>query len=182
MKKLLTSVLAIAFFASTLTLSAQDDMAKTEKAAASPFSKVEQKVGTTDVTIEYSRPGVKDRKIFGELVPYDKQWRTGANAVSKITFSKDVTVEGKALKAGSYALLTTPGKTSWGVHFFTYTEGSSGAYKDAKPAATVNVASVDMGEVTVESFMIFIDGLRDDSAVLGIVWDSTYVPLALGVK
>ncbi|GLR18523.1 DUF2911 domain-containing protein [Portibacter lacus] len=176
MKKLLTSVLAIAFFAFTISVNAQD------KAAPSPFSKVEQKVGTTDVTIEYSRPGVKDRKIFGELVPYGKQWRTGANAATKITFSKDVMVEGKTLAAGTYALFTTPGQSSWAVHFFEFGESGAGSYGDKKPKLTVNVNSVDLGAVGVESFLIFIDQLRDTSGVLSIVWDTTLVPVQLTVK
>jgi hypothetical protein len=177
MKKLLTSVLAIAFFACTLNLTAQD-----EKAAPSPFSKVEQKIGTTDVTVEYSRPGVKDRKIFGELVPFDKKWRTGANAATKVTFSKDVTVQGAAVPAGTYAVFTTPGKTSWDVHFFTFGEAGAGAYNDATPVATVKTEPVDLGDIKIESFMIFFDMLRDNSAQMIMTWDSTAVFLALGVK
>lgn len=177
MKKLLTSVLAIAFLACTVNLTAQD-----EKAAASPFSKLEQKIGTTDVTVEYSRPGVKDRKIFGELVPYDKKWRTGANAATKITFSKDVTVEGKAVPAGTYAVFTTPGKTSWDVHFFTFDKPGAGAYNDATPAVTVEAEPVDLGDIKIESFLIFFDMLRDDSAQMWMTWDNLAVPLALGVK
>lgn len=170
--------LAIAFLACSVSMNAQD-----EKAAPSPFAKVEQKVGTTDVTIEYSRPGVKGRTIFGDLVPYDKRWRTGANSVTKITFSKDVTVGGKALAAGSYALMSTPGKASWDLHFFTYVDGSGRSYPaDAKPALTVTAAAQNMGEVAVESFMIMIDGLRDDSANLMLVWDNIAVAAPLGVK
>ncbi|SFG18905.1 Protein of unknown function [Salegentibacter agarivorans] len=74
----------------------------------SPFTKVEQKVGLTDVTLEYSRPGMRDREIFGDLVPYGEVWRTGANENTKITFSDDVTVQGKELKAGTYAIYTIP--------------------------------------------------------------------------
>lgn len=178
MKKLLTSLLTIAFFAFALSISAQD-----EKAAPSPFAKVEQKVGTTDVTIEYSRPGVKERKIFGDLVPYGKRWRTGANSVTKITFSKDVMVGGNKLAAGSYALMTTPAMSSWDVHFFDYVDGSGGSYPaDAKPALTVKAEPQNMGDVRVESFMIMIDGLRDDSGTLMMVWDNIAVGVELGVK
>ena len=74
----------------------------------SPAATVTQTIGLTEVSVEYSRPGVKGRTIFGDLVPHDKVWRTGANAVTKITFSDDVTVEGKDLSAGSYAILTKP--------------------------------------------------------------------------
>ena len=178
MKKIMPFMLAIAFVAFSFAINAQD-----EKAQPSPFSKVEQKVGTTDVTIEYSRPGVKGRTIFGDLVPYDKRWRTGANAVTKITFSKDVTIEGKTLAAGSYALMTTPGSSSWKLHFFDYKDGSGRSYPaDAKPALTVSAPSANMGEVKVESFLITIDGLRDDSASLMLVWDNIAVTASLGVK
>lgn len=170
-------MLALAFFASTLTLNAQDD-----KPAPSPFTKVEQKVGTTDFTLEYSRPGVKDRKVFGKLVPYDKRWRTGANAVTKVMISKDIKVEGKDLAAGTYALFTTPGTSNWDVHFFQYGEGSPNSYGEAKPALTVSVAPLNMGDVAVESFLIFFDQLRDTSGTLMIAWDNIAVPVQLMVK
>lgn len=177
MKRLLTTVLAIAFLAATITLNAQDD-----KPAPSPFTKIEQKVGTTDVTIEYSRPGVKGRTIYGDLVPYDKKWRTGANAVTKIEFSKDVKVEGKALAAGTYALMSTPGRSSWDIHFFEYGAGSPNSYNEAKPVLTVSVAPLNMGDVAVESFLIFIDQLRDTSGTLMLAWDNIAVPVQLMVK
>src|SRR5690606_24639019 len=72
----------------------------------STFTKIEQVVGLTDVTLEYSRPNMKGRVIVGDLVPYDKVWRTGANARTKITFSDDVQVDNTTLKAGTYAILT----------------------------------------------------------------------------
>jgi DUF2911 family protein len=79
----------------------------------SPNAKITQTVGLTDITVEYSSPGVKGRKIWGALVPYDTLWRAGANAVTKITFSKDVKVDGKPVPAGSYAFFVIPGKSSW---------------------------------------------------------------------
>lgn len=80
---------------------------------ASPAAQISQKVGLTDVSVEYSRPSMKGRKIFGELVPYGQVWRTGANAATILTFSTDVKVEGRNLPAGSYALYSIPGKSSW---------------------------------------------------------------------
>ena len=82
--------------------------AQIQTPAPSPFAKVEQKVGLTDVSLEYSRPNMRGRTIFGGLVPYDKIWRTGANARTKISFSDDVTVNGQELKAGTYAIFTKP--------------------------------------------------------------------------
>src|SRR5205823_9641550 len=83
--------------------------------AASPAQTTKQSFALGDITLDYSRPAVKGRTIFGDLVPYDNVWRTGANATSKITFSTDVKLEGKEVKAGTYGLFTIPGKTSWEV-------------------------------------------------------------------
>src|SRR5210317_1306415 len=79
----------------------------------SPMAKIEQVVGLTDVSVEYSRPAMRGRTIFGGLVPYGKVWRTGANANTKITFGNDVTIDGKELKKGSYAIFTIPNENSW---------------------------------------------------------------------
>ncbi len=78
--------------------------AQIQTPAPSPSSTLEQKVGLTDVTVKYSRPAMRGRTIFGDLVPFDAIWRTGANENTTISFSDDVTVEGKPLKAGTYAI------------------------------------------------------------------------------
>jgi hypothetical protein len=91
--------------------------AQVKTPAPSPHSKTEQKVGLTDITIDYSRPSMRGRTIFGDLVPFDKTWRTGANANTKITFSDDVSIDGKKLKKGTYAIYTIPNKESWDVIF-----------------------------------------------------------------
>lgn len=148
--------------------------------AASPSSKVTQMAGTTEITIEYSRPSLKGRTIFPDLHKYGEIWRTGANAATKITFSKDVKVEGKSLSAGSYAILTKPGATTWDVMFYPYGESGWNTYSSKDPAASVTVNSEQI-DCVVESFIIDINELRDDSAVLGFIWGSTYVPVSLGV-
>ncbi len=89
---------------------AQPDLPK-----PSPNAKVSQFIGLTEITVEYSCPAVKGRKIWGELVPYDKMWRTGANQATKITFSRDATFGDQVVPAGSYALFTIPGKGAWTV-------------------------------------------------------------------
>src|SRR5215470_15393491 len=80
---------------------------------ASPAATLKQRVGLTDVEVEYSRPGVKGRKIYGGLVAFGEVWRTGANTATKITFSTDVKIEGTAVPAGAYALYTIPGEAEW---------------------------------------------------------------------
>lgn len=175
MKKILFSALFLCCGILMTTSMAQ------ERRAPSPASKVEQRVGLTDITIEYSRPSMKDRKIMGELVPYGKQWRTGANSATKITFSDDVTVGGKALAAGSYALFTVPGETSWKVRFYPYEKSSAGSYGEATAAAEVMSEPFELG-CTVESFLININNLRDNSAQLQLVWENTGVGVDIGVK
>ncbi len=149
--------------------------------AASPSAKVEAMAGTTTITIEYSRPSMKDREIFGGLLKYGEPWRTGANAPNKITFDKDVMVEGKSLAAGSYTITTVPGKESWEVSFHVHEGGGSNAYFEKTPAVKVMVEPV-MLECTVETFLIDVQDLRNTSATLGLAWENTYVPIALGVK
>ena len=147
--------------------------------AASPSSTVKQTVGLTDVTIEYSRPSMRGRTIFGDLVPYGKIWRTGANKNTTIEFSTDVTIDGQELKAGSYAIFTTPGESSWEIVFYSDTNnwGTPQEWDDSKVAAKTT-AEVYAMPMDVESFMIVIDELSNDSATLGILWEKTYV----GVK
>ena len=123
---------------------------------ASPSAKVEQKVGLTDVTLEYSRPGVKGRTPFGKL------WRTGANANTKITFSDDVKIAGQELKAGSYAIYTKPTATTWEVYFYNDTKnwGTPQKWDDTKVAATTTVKATKLAS-NVESFTISIDNPLD---------------------
>ena len=148
----------------------------------SPLGMVSQRVGLTDVAIEYSRPGVKGRTIFGDLVAFGKTWRTGANSNTKVTFSSDVTIDGQTLKAGSYGLYSVPNKDSWEVMFYTESDknGVPGDWDDSKVAAktTVNVQALPMN---VETFTISINDVTSTSAVLGILWEKTYVAVTFEV-
>ena len=115
MNRQTTLLLIILFVAGLNGLTAQQINTPTP----SPLAKLEQRVGLTDIIITYSRPSVKGRTIFGDLVPYGKLWRTGANMATKISFSDDVKIEGQELKAGEYALFTIPGKEKWTLIFNT---------------------------------------------------------------
>ena len=147
--------------------------------APSPSAKLKQSVGLTEVTVEYSRPSMRGRTIFGDLVPFDKVWRTGANSRTKITFSENVTIDGQELKAGSYAIFTKPSAQSWEVYFYTEYQGGGapGEWDETKVAAKT---TVDVNAMTwpVESFTMSIDDLSDNGATLGMLWEKTYV----GVK
>ncbi len=171
MKKLLLSLFVVAISTGA--------NAQLKTPASSPSSKLEQTVGLTDVSVEYSRPGVKGRTIFGDLVPYGKVWRTGANANTKVTFSDDVTIDGKELKKGTYALYTKPGKSSWEVIFYSDAKnwGTPREWDDKKVALSTTAKVMKM-PMKIESFTITIDDLTDNSAILGMLWENAYV----GVK
>ena len=145
----------------------------------SPFSKVEQTVGLTDVTLEYSRPNMRARTVFGDLVPYGKVWRLGANTNTKITFTTDVTVEGKELKAGTYALFAIPTENNWEIVFYS-SAGNWGAPQelDASKIAAKVSAEVYPMPMNIETFTMSFDDLSSNGATLGIMWSNVYV----GVK
>lgn len=148
----------------------------------SPFTKIEQKVGLTDVTLEYSRPSMRGRAVFGNLVPYGKLWRTGANQNTMITFSDAVTVDGQTLKPGSYAIFATPNETSWEVVFYADTQnwGTPGKWDDAKVSAKTTIETNDL-PMDIETFTIGFYNLTSNSADLGIMWENTYAAVKFEV-
>jgi len=148
----------------------------------SPAAKMEQVVGLTDVTIEYSRPSMSGRTIFGNLVPFGEVWRTGANANTKITFSDDVSIDGKELKKGTYAIYTIPNATSWEVIFYSdATNWGNPAKWDESKVALKTTATVQQLPMKVESFTLMLNDLKNDSAELGILWENTYVSVKFEV-
>ena len=176
MKKVLATLLTIVSF-SVLSF------AQIKSPQPSPNCELEQKVGLTEIEIAYSRPGAKDRAIFGAdgLVPFGEMWRTGANAATTISFDKDVTVEGQALKAGDYALYTIPGKNEWTVIFYTDLTnwGVPQEYKAENEALKVMVKPVSLNR-HVETFTIGINNIRNASCDLELTWEKTLVPVQLG--
>ncbi len=151
--------------------------------APSPGSKVTQAVGLTEITIEYSRPGVKDREIFGGLVPYGELWRTGANQATKISFDKDVTIGGQKCKAGSYAILTVPNKDEWKFNLYTYESGNFGTYIEKEPAVSF-MAKTESDEWSMWSFTMGFGEVKSSSAMLWVMWDKTRVgvPIEVGTE
>lgn len=144
--------------------------------APSPTQKITQKVGLTDVTLEYSRPGMKGRTIFGNLVPFGKIWRTGANANTKITFSTDVTIDGKQLEKGTYAIFTKPNKESWDIFFYSdATNWGTPKTWDETKVALQTAVSVQEIPMDIETFTISIDDINNNGAVIGIMWEKAYV-------
>jgi hypothetical protein len=168
MKKIILSLFISAFGFNT------NSQIKTPQPSTS--QKIEQAVGLTNITLEYSRPNMNGRAIFGDLVPYGSVWRTGANANTKITFSTDVTIDGKSLKKGTYAVFTKPNQGSWEVIFYSDATnwGTPGTWDESKVAlqTTVNVQEMPMN---VETFTMTFDDITNDSAHIGILWEKVYV-------
>lgn len=148
--------------------------------APSPFGKIEQKIGLTDVTVEYSRPGMRGRTIFGDLVPFGEIWRMGANANTIITFSDNVMIEGKELKKGSYSIYSKPQKDSWEVMFYSSTDnwGVPQNWDEEKVALKVSAETMEM-PMTMETFTIVIDELKNDGANLNFIWENTIAVLEM---
>jgi len=153
--------------------------------APSPTAKVSQMVGLTEVNLEYSRPSMKDRAIFGKgeksLVQYGKMWRTGPNRVTKITFSTDVSVGGSDVKKGTYAILTVPGKKEWTVNFYEHKSTSWSSYKEAEPAASFKVKS-NKSPMSIETFTMMFGDMGRGTAKLHIMWEKTMVSIPMDTK
>ena len=149
----------------------------------SPFSKIEQVVGLTDVTINYSRPALRNRVIMGELVPYGEMWRAGANANTTIEFSDAVVLGGQKLEAGKYAIFIRPGVSMWEVFFYTKTDngGLPGEWDPKAVAAVAEIPTTTL-ENPVESFTISIDDLDQNGAQLNFRWEKTQTSLKLEVQ
>ena len=148
----------------------------------SPLSKVEQVVGLTDVSVEYSRPSMKGRTIFGNLVPFDKLWRTGANKNTQITFGDDVKVGGSELKKGTYAIFTKPSKENWEVIFYSDANnwGTPREWDDSKVAAKTTVKTNTL-PFNVETFTIMFSDFKMDGATMNIVWENTEAAIKIEV-
>ncbi|MBS1937945.1 MAG: DUF2911 domain-containing protein [Bacteroidetes bacterium] len=169
MKQILLPVAALAL---CLTTNAQD------LPQASPSGEVEQVVGLTKVEVDYSRPSVRDRRIFGELLPYDKVWRLGANANTTFEVSGPVEIEGQKLDKGKYSMFAIPHEGVWEIIFNKNTElwGENGR-KEAEDVLRVK-AKAEPCEFT-ETLTITFDDVKDDKARLDIRWEKTRVLLTL---
>ena len=156
--------------------------------APSPAGSVTTVVGLTDVKIDYSRPRIKGRKIFGEgtgfVTPYGSIWRTGANDGTKISFSDDVTVEGVKVPAGQYLIFTWPGAAEWTFSLYKDLElgGNTTKYDKTKEAANFKVKSEKLAE-KVETLTFNIGDISDDSktAKVQLMWENTSVKFTVGV-
>jgi len=166
-------------FALTLLIAAAPAYAQIKTPAPSPGAKFSQDVALLKVEVDYSRPSVKGRKIFGDLVPFGEMWRTGANASTKVTFSENVKVGGVDLPKGTYALYTIPDEKEWTIIFYKNTSfgGVPGKdFNEADVAARFMVAPAKLKE-PVETFTIAINDLKNSGADLELTWENTKVSI-----
>ena len=147
--------------------------------APSPTQNVKQDFGLASIELSYSRPAVKGRKIFGDLVPYGQVWRTGANQATTITFGDEVTIGGVKLPAGKYGILTIPDKKSWTIIISKQTDITSPqGYKKDMDAVRVT-ANVSSTKSTVESFTMQFANVKPTTCDLQIMWDKSAVVLPI---
>lgn len=173
-----SSLLAfVAWFAAATSALAQQ---VPELPAPSPKARVEQRVGLTDFAVEYSSPGVKARKIWGGLVPYDTPWRTGANAPTRLTSSRDFVFAGKAVPAGSYALYTIPTSADFTVVLSNSTESWNGGFP-----ATTEVARVTLKPSSLvrprERMTFLFSETTDDATRLDLEWERLRLSIPIQV-
>lgn len=173
MKKILFTAIA------ALSLVISDAQLRTP--APSPSQTIKQDFGLSSVELSYSRPAMKGRKIFGDLVPFGKVWRTGANNATTLTFGEEVTIGGTKVPAGKYGLLTIPDKKSWTIIISKQTDVTSpAAYKQDQDVVRVEAKTLEMNS-TMESFTIQFADVKPTSCELHIMWDKTAVALPITV-
>lgn len=168
-------------FAAMALLVATGALAQVQTPRPSPKASLMQNVGITEVTINYNRPGVKGRTIWGALVPHDKVWRTGANEATTIEFSSDVLINGNKLTKGLYSLHTIPNATEWTVIFNSVAEQwGSYSYDEAKDALRVKVKPEPADH---REWMTFeINEMTTDTAKVVLRWEKVAVPFTIDTK
>lgn len=148
----------------------------------SPKCKMEQQVGLTNFTLQYARPSVRERKIFGDLIPYEKVWRLGANENTKISFDDNIYIDGKELKAGTYAMYAAPGKKSWTIYFYSeYNNwGLPQNWEESKIAlkGAFDVEKIDHTEILSIDFSL----MNSDGGTIQIKWENTLVSIPFTLK
>jgi tetratricopeptide (TPR) repeat protein len=177
----LTSFRSVLFVCALLSLTRVAVHAQEATPTPVPFPQtsqhalVKQRVGLTDIEVDYSRPNKNKREIFGGLVPWEKVWRTGANAATKIKFSDAVTLGDKEVPAGEYGLFTIPKANEWTI---ILSKKAELPYKPDADVARVTAAPIGVAE-ELETFTIGFNDLRTDSATMFLAWDKTVVPVKL---
>ncbi|MDX1652537.1 MAG: DUF2911 domain-containing protein [Brumimicrobium sp.] len=157
------------FFSLSLLATAQVEIPQ-----LSPRAIVKQIVGLTNFTLDYSRPSVRERKIFGELLPYGELWRTGANKNTTLSFDTEITFGGTKVKAGSYAVFMKINEKTWDIYLYADTEnwGTPKKWEEEKVVATVSVP-VKKSSTFTETFTISFDNLSVEDLQLNFSWENS---------
>lgn len=155
--------------------------AQLQSPRVSPLSEVKQTIGLSEVTVKYNRPAVRDREVFGKMIPYGKRWRTGANENTTITFSDPVDLGNETLAAGTYALYTQPDTNQWEIIFYKDTSnwGMPRNWDDDKVALSLKIPSKN--HAFVESFTIGFENVTLTGADLTLSWENTKVCVPFSV-
>lgn len=165
----------IALAAGLLTAVLFTDAQQLQTPQPSTTTTVKQNFGLGSIELSYSRPNMKGRKVFGDLVPFDKVWRTGANNATTLTFSDDVTIGGTSVKAGKYGLLTIPGATEWTIIISKQTDVTSpAAYKQDMDVVRLKAKPMEM-PWNIETFSIMFNNVKDNSIDVFMMWEKTAV-------
>lgn len=146
----------------------------------SPGASVSQVIGTTDVSVKYSRPLLRGRDVFGGVVAYDKVWRTGANGTNQITFSNDVMIAGQKLAAGTYGIFSIPTAGDWTLIFNKDINAQENTYSQEKDALRVTVKPVTVAKT--EAFTIDFSGLSDSTADMNIYWSDKKIVAPITIE
>lgn len=147
----------------------------------SPNATITQDIGLTEVSIDYSSPGVKDRDIWGELVPYDELWRAGANAPTKITFSNDVMIGGQTLPKGTYTLMMKPSQSQWEIIFNNDTKGNGVfSYDAADDVLSITVTPETKSDME-ERLMYWISAGDNKTGMISLRWEYLKVSFEITV-
>lgn len=147
----------------------------------SPISKVSQRVGVTDISVEYSSPAVKGRKAFGEIVPFGEIWRTGADMCSKISFSTDISLAKKHIPAGSYCLFTIPQKDHWTIIINKNPE-QPGAFLYSKENDVARFEVPSEKSLKTERLLFTVTDFDDNKGNINIAWDTTKVSIPFSLE
>ena len=170
------------FAAAAFTFMLTTDAQSLKTPAPSPTQTIKQDFGLSNLEFNYSRPGIKGRKVFGDLVPFGKVWRTGANSATTITFGDDVTIGDTKIKAGKYGLLTIPGEKEWTIIISKSTSTTSPAdYKQDEDIARVTAKPMTMKD-KVESFTAQFANIKPNTCDLQLMWENTAVALPISVN
>jgi|GEM_PF-6047927 len=158
---------------------AKENYNKVKVPMSSPRFSYTKEIGGTYFSLNYSRPSIKERTIFGEVIPYNALWRTGANENTTISFTQDIYIDGKLLKKGTYALYTTPNTSSWTVYFYSDYDnwGTPENWDSKKIKLSIEVPKITLSD-TQESFSILLEATGKNTGELILMWENTKIKVA----